>query len=221
MTRKMDIQPIEDHSFEFTRNWSRTRNLSAFRKYVYPQFVDRKIAYLEIGVFEGQSLVWMLQHVLTHSDSRAVGIDPWLMTRKLSGGDMEAVRLRAMDNLKPWVYSVDAVHQDWKCRLLHANSVEALLRMNGRQGFAGISKGTVDLCMIDGDHNSGAVLDDARLVWPLLKEGGWLLFDDVKNDREKKHHVKEGLSRFLDEQVGVVERVWKSRYMECFVKRCG
>jgi len=66
------------HDFRFTRNWFRRRNQATFEEYVLPMWAGKPITYLEIGVYEGQSLTWMMQNVLTHPDSRAVGIDPWL-----------------------------------------------------------------------------------------------------------------------------------------------
>ena len=102
MARLMDIQPIEDHKFQFTRNWFRNRNMQTFREYVHLQWTGRPMVYLELGVFEGMSLVWMLQYVLDHPDSRAVGVDPWLMTRKLDENTMTEVMVRAYRNLHPW-----------------------------------------------------------------------------------------------------------------------
>jgi hypothetical protein len=209
----------EGHDFLFTRNWFRLRNLPTFREYIHPAWAGRKITYLELGVFEGMSLVWMLQRVLTHPESRAVGIDPWLMTTKLGSADMEGVYERAVHNLTPWRVFMNGDSKFLlRCELVRASSAEALRRMVGR-GFVGI-KGheSVDLSMVDGNHNALAVLDDARLVWKLLKPGGWMLFDDVENDRPKQDHVKEGVEMFLQEDGHPVKLLWKHRYMECYEK---
>ncbi len=217
MARKMDPDR-SDYDFKFTRNWFRNRNLSTFRDYIYPHWSGRNIVYLEIGVFEGMSLVWMMQHILTSEGSRSVGIDPWLITSKISAERMREVMDRAHHNLLPWRRTGALNTNQKRCTLIQANSGEALIRMN-RKGYAGIKKGTVDLCMIDGNHKSGATLDDARLCWPLLKTGGWLLFDDVENDKEKIHHVKEGLDMFLDEIGNEAKFLWEHKYMEAFEKK--
>ena len=194
-------------TLQFTRNWFVKRNLETFRTHVLPTWRGRQCLYLEIGVFEGQSLVWMMQHVLTHPRSRAVASDPWLCTTKLTGDFMEDVRQRAIHNLKPY---------GDKCTLIRGNSAEVLRRMCGKGGYEGVQKGTVDLAMIDGDHNELAVLDDARHVIELVKVGGWILFDDVENDRPKDRHVKQGVELFLAEFGGRVKRLWKHKYVECF-----
>ena len=84
--------------------------------------------------------------------------------------------------------------------------------------FLGIAPGKVDLCMIDGDHNAATVYDDARLVFQLVRSGGWIMFDDVENGRAKTEHVKDGLTSFLQEYGDKVKLVVKDRYMEIYEK---
>jgi predicted O-methyltransferase YrrM len=154
-----------------------------------------------------------LQRVLTHPDAKAVGVDPWLMTTKLSSETMDEVRRRAHQNVEPW----QGVFGN-KCTLIRGSSAEVLrLMLKNKFGYAGIKRGSLDLCMVDGDHNELGVLDDCRLVWQLLKPGGWMIADDVENDKPKAHHVKEGLAAFLAETPGA-ELVVKKDYIECYRK---
>jgi hypothetical protein len=214
MARKMDL---DSTGMEFTRQWFRNRNLPTFREYIHPKWAGQPITYLELGVFEGQSMCWMLQHILTDLDARAVGIDPWLMTTKLDEDAMEDVHERAVDNLRgPMLTRIAGGHP--KCTLFRANSAEILRRMVGRHGFAGIKSGTVDLCMVDGNHNALAVLDDLRLVYQLVKPRGWILCDDWNNDRPKVDHVKEGVEMWLKEVGEGVRTEWQHKYMICFSK---
>ena len=193
--------------FQFTRNWFQKRNLETFREHVLPTWRGKQCLYLEIGVFEGQSLVWMHQHVLTHPRSRSVASDPWLMTTKLNGDFMEDVHQRAKANLS-----------HFPATLIRGNSAEVLRRMCGKGGYEGVQKGTVDLAMIDGDHNELAVLDDARHVIELVRVGGWILFDDVENDIEKKQHVKQGVELFLAESGDRVKELFRHKYVICYEK---
>lgn len=208
--RKDWLRLVVGHEFQFTRKWFANRNLNTFREHVLPEWSGKPILYLEIGVFEGMSLTWMLQKVLTHPNARAVGIDPWLMTSKLNTDQMEAVMARAFHNTEPWRE---------KCQLVRANSVEVLRRiLMRRKPFAGIKRGTVDLCMIDGSHDQLGVLSDARQCFRLLKVGGCMLFDDVENSKPKVDHVREGLDMFLREQPAV-ELAWRDGFVECYRKR--
>lgn len=217
MVRENHMKPIEGHTFNFSKGWFVTRNKKTFEEYVLPQFAGFPITYLEIGVFEGMSMTWMLQNVLTHPDSRAVGVDPWLMMPKRDTANMEAVRERAYSNLAPWL-------KTGKCQLFRATSSDFLdtcIYRNKRPGGIGVE--TVDLCMIDGNHWAPFVAYDAERAYKMLKSpkdstpGGMLLFDDVENDRDKPEgmHVETGIQMFLekmDYQGIVIE--WKHRYME-------
>jgi len=202
--REMDLTP---NGYQFTRNWFRNRNLPTFRKFVHPEFAAKPVTYLEIGVFEGQSMCWMAERVLTHPNARGVGIDPWLMTVKADGTMMEMVRQRALHNVGLW-------HQ---CQLVRGHSSEVLRKMKG-EGLAGITRRSVDICMVDGNHWAPYVLDDAYQCLQLLKPGGWMLMDDVENDGRKWHHVKEGLDMFMKKYGRCVEQIWKHRYMACLKK---
>ena len=142
MVRELDLKKGD---YEFTRNWFRNRNLPTFREFIYPVWKGKPITYLELGVFEGMSLTWMLQHVLTHTDSMAIGIDPWLITSKLNQEVMDAVKERAFHNTDEWRHT-------GKCILVRGCSAEILPRMRKR-GYACIGKKSVDICMIDGNHH--------------------------------------------------------------------
>lgn len=209
MTRLMGIEAVEGHQFQFTRNWFCNRNLPAFRELILPEWAGKPAKYLEIGVFEGMSMTWMLQRVLTHPDARAVGVDPWLMTTKIGPKEMEDIMHRAIENTSPWLD---------RRTLIRGNSAEVLrLMLRNRHGYMGIKAEGVDICMVDGDHNALGVIDDCRLVWKLLKPGGWMICDDVENDKQKVHHVDEGLRVFLSETPSA-ELVAKKDYIEIYCK---
>lgn len=201
------------HEMRFTRNWFSQRNLPTFVEMVVPSWQGKPCVYLELGVFEGMSMCWMLANVLTHPDSYGVGVDTWLQSTKLDERTFEEVRERAYHNTSPWRYPRES---GGKCELVRGCSAEILRKMQGRGGFAGIKTDSVDLCMIDANHWDLAVLDDARQAAKLVKIGGHLLFDDVENRIEKKDHVKQGLAAFLAESNGSVRFLWKHRFMECY-----
>jgi hypothetical protein len=52
----------------------------------------------------------------------------------------------------------------------------------------------------------------------LLKPGGLMMLDDVRNDIPKSDHVVDGLKRWLDEDKPQVEPAWSSKYMEAYRK---
>jgi len=110
------------------------------------------VNYLEIGVFEGRSMIWMLENILTHRTSRATGID-------IFPGNMKETYLGNL-NMSGF--------QDKVTTLAGYSQFE--LRKLPPQSF--------DIIYIDGSHMACDVLSDAVLSWLLLKDGGTMIFDD-------------------------------------------
>jgi predicted O-methyltransferase YrrM len=110
------------------------------------------LRYLEVGVFEGRSLIWMLENVLTHPSARATAID-------LFGSEYEAV---FDDNLEASGF---------------AYKVTKLAGPSARE-LRGLELGTYHVVYIDGSHTADDVLLDAALSWDLLAPGGLMIFDD-------------------------------------------
>jgi len=117
-------------------------------------FVGRpEIHYLEIGVFEGRSMLWALDHVLTHSSSQATGIDPQI--------------LEVLES------NLEKSSHGKRVRMIKGSSQIELRRL---------PLDSFDIIYIDGSHTADDVLADAVLSWDLLKVGGVLIFDDYEWD---------------------------------------
>lgn len=199
---------IKQPGLQFTRRWFQYRNCTTFSTFLYERFAGKPTNLIQIGVFEAMDLVWQFQHVLTHPKSRAVAIDPWLGTRKLDQDVMDGVYQRAVNNLSKWKDQV---------QIVRATSQEALPKMLDDYPF-GINPGEWDIVIIDGDHHAEPVYSDAVNSLPLVRKGGWLLFDDVRNRISKPDHVIHGLQRFLDDHGTSVEWAWGHRFCECYEK---
>lgn len=198
------------HQFQFTRNWFHNRNCCTFSTFFPREFDGTKpVRLIQIGVFEAMDLVWQLQNTLRHPNSRVFAVDPWVATTKLDQEYMEGVHDRAIWNLRPYREKV-VVHRGY--------SQQALRDGLRAKRLAGVPTGHWDIVIIDGDHNAPAVLEDAELALQLVRVGGWLVFDDVRNQQPKKDHVEAGLRKFLDIHEHEVEPVWSHRYCECFRK---
>lgn len=110
------------------------------------------IQYLEIGVFEGSSFLWVLENILTDPSAKGTAIDPFF-------GDSE---IKFRKNLAASGY------QD-KATVIKGFSYNELPKLP-RDSF--------DIIYIDADHRAKNVYLDAALSWGLLKTGGLLIFDD-------------------------------------------
>ncbi|MDH4195934.1 MAG: class I SAM-dependent methyltransferase [Candidatus Aminicenantes bacterium] len=138
-------------NYTFTADWFYTR-IETWNKILAPFKNRADVAYLEIGVFEGRSLLWMLENVLTHPSARATGID------KFSG----ALEKRFRDNLD----------------LSGAASKVKVIKGYSNVELRKLSINSFDIIYIDGSHLGKDVFVDAALSWSLLKKSGVLIFDD-------------------------------------------
>jgi len=165
----------------FTRRWFRNRGAEAnFQKHFLP-LSGARLAYLEIGVFQGASLHWMLSNVLTHPESKALAVDPWEKAGRRTQANMDAVFNLACANLRSWISS-------GRLLLLRGHS-ELVLSAPGRPKF--------DIAYIDGHHGYEHVVFDWQLAWPSLKPGGTVVFDDHTPGRNRNEGVVRGVSEFI------------------------
>lgn len=129
------------------------------------------LAFLEIGSFEGRSTCWLLENILTGSDSCIHCVDPWV------GQIYDAF----LTNTAAWSSSVIA----------HRGRSEDILPT---------IQGPFDFVYIDGLHMGFNVLQDATLTWTKLKVGGLMVFDDYLWEHQRLDRTlvpKDAVDGFL------------------------
>jgi predicted O-methyltransferase YrrM len=114
------------------------------------------IHYLEIGVFEGASLIWMLENIMTHDTAKVTCID-------LFPDDLEQI----------FLFNLDLSGSEHKVTTIKERSVTALRKF---------PFDSFDIIYVDASHTADNVMSDTMLCWPLLKPGGLLIFDDYLLD---------------------------------------
>ncbi len=110
------------------------------------------LKYLEIGSFEGRSVIWMMKNIFTHSTSSAEIIDSFY--------DKNEAILRR--NLKV-ANLTEKVH-------IHEGSSHLKLRNLPLQQF--------NLIYVDGCHCCRHLFSDLALAWDLLKPKSFMILDD-------------------------------------------
>lgn len=142
------------------------------------RFVGKRCVYLEIGSWGGASAEFAAKNILTHSESVGIGIDPYPPTRICP--DMEGLKALAASRVAhlgerwSWIYELSSVG---------LRKVQSL----------GCS---LDLVYIDGCHAGSAVMQDFLGVWPMLKKGSVVIFDDYWHRRAAKElwpHVRDAV----------------------------
>jgi Methyltransferase domain len=144
-------KPYYNQDYHFTTNWF-TPHIRVWEEILKEFSGKADLRYLEIGVFEGRSFIWMLENVLTHPSARLTAVDVF-------ADDLED---RFVNNIKKSGFGD-------KVEILKGKSQE-MLRQLPRESY--------DIIYIDGSHRAKHVFLDAALSWDLLKHGGLLIFDD-------------------------------------------
>jgi predicted O-methyltransferase YrrM len=140
-----------NNEYQFSSDWF-TYHVQIWEP-LLTAFKDKaNVRYLEIGVFEGRSAIWMLENILTHPSARLTAID-------LFPDDVQA---RFVGNL-------DRAGFRDKVEIFKGKSQDKLREL---------PRASYDLIYIDGSHRAKHVFLDAALSWDLLKDGGLLIFDD-------------------------------------------
>jgi predicted O-methyltransferase YrrM len=134
--------------YAFTSDWF-SADVPSWSQTLGPLRGRADLQYLEIGVYEGRSLLWVLENVLTDPTSHLTGIDVKLRPRLLSNLELSG-------------------HAD-RVTLIEGPSQVELRRLPLR---------SFDVVYIDGSHVSADVLSDAVQSFELLKDGGLMIFDD-------------------------------------------
>ncbi len=156
------------------------------------------LRFLEIGCFEGQASLWMLENVLTDPTSSLTVIDPFEIER-----DDTPQFHRFARNLG---------------RLMERVAVSV-----GRSQDVLISDvrpqmGPYDFIYVDGSHTSADVLADAVLAWPLLKPAGLMVFDDyqwddVVEDWKKPQIAVDAFVRCYQAHIASAKRRGKDQFV--------
>jgi hypothetical protein len=115
-----------------------------------------QLNFLEIGCFEGNCTCWLLENILTHETSSIKCIDPFNVYPKQE------------EHFDFNVSSTGFAYKVTKFRGMSLNVLPLLAR------------NSYDFIYVDGSHGMNAILIDALQSWPILKQGGFLVFDDYE-----------------------------------------
>lgn len=208
-----ETQYLETLNYNFSNTW--------FKNQVYnwhnhcQNFAQFPKRILEIGAFEGASTTWFLDNLLKHKKSRIVSIDTFegSVEHKDNPQIVEALEKR-------FKYNISICKGKHKLSVIKGKSTENLAKLlvNKTPKF--------DLIYIDGSHFASDVLQDAIGSWPLLKDGGFLVFDDYLWDwyEDPSHNPRLAIDSFLScfkNQFEIVEsnyQIWirktKGKYLQ-------
>jgi predicted O-methyltransferase YrrM len=149
--------------------------------------------FVEVGCKEGRTTGHILKSC---PKARVVAIDPWLAQEATDDPLAETYEKWDFEKIEAEFWKNVGEHRD-RCVMLRMTSEAAVVDFGP----------PADLVFIDARHDHDSVLEDIRLWWPLVKEGGILAGHDF-------NHKWPGIERAIAEsfnlmQVGVgPDSVW-------------
>ena len=151
------------NDYQYTKDWF------SWSPGVWEQLIPHLPArknFLEIGSFEGRSAVWIVQYMM-EDGGELICVDTWEGGAEHVNGEMSG----AEDRFKHNIDLIIGNFVDRDVQPIKSTSVDAL-------GNLISYKKQFDFIYIDGSHLAKDVLTDACMSWPLLKKGGFMVFDD-------------------------------------------
>jgi hypothetical protein len=146
---KSPVGSIYRRAYEFGEFDSFGHNVPVWKELLAGYAGKPNISYLEIGVWEGRSALWMLENILTSPSASVTAIDIVAKER--------------------WVKNLALSGRTQSVKMIVAPSQKALRSLDPE---------SFDIVYIDGSHLAADVLADAVFSWELLKPGGIMIFDD-------------------------------------------
>ncbi len=150
-----------------------------------------RLRFLEIGCFEGQTTLWLLDNILLHKDSSITVVD-------MFGGVFDGI-----------------TEPDYPTRFktnVAAHNAKVIEKPGRSSDVLPTLRGTFDFVYIDGSHDEQDVWSDATLAWPLLRAKGIVVFDDYQG----REGVRSAVDRFVVEHADAAE--WRSTSQYTVVK---
>jgi SAM-dependent methyltransferase len=185
----------------FTTNWFESVAKKNFEKHlkIYSGLDNRR--FLEIGCFEGAATSWTLKNILTGNNSAITVVDTF-------EGSIEHKGKVELSNLKNRFFENIQDYKD-KVNVIVGKSQDVLRNYRGQ----------FDFIYVDGSHLAFDVLQDAILVFDLLKYNGILAFDDYQWDGkgDQLQHPQIAIDAFLTVFADKFEIIEKN--YQLFLKR--
>jgi predicted O-methyltransferase YrrM len=155
---------LKGEGYELSADWF-SEKAPAWEVALAPFKGKPGVQYLEVGVYEGMSVSWMLENILTDPTSQVTAVDIFF------GTEAESVNGFSQDLRERFLRNIERAGGADRIRVVTDFSQLALRTLPLNH---------YDIIYIDGSHMGPDVLEDAILAFRLLKENGVLIFDDYR-----------------------------------------
>ena len=149
--------------------------------------VQSKQTIIEIGCFEGYGTLKLHSLLGTHPESKIICVDPWDDCYVKNNEIFAEIDPLFVGQYDKFIQNTVPIHNKLDIRRGLSTDVLKLLKHK-----------SIDFAYVDGDHSINQVYMDGCLLFPLMKQGGIILFDDY-NWSHKEEITKIGIDKFINE----------------------
>jgi predicted O-methyltransferase YrrM len=184
-------------------SWNVNLENSFYRLFNKP--LETKNTIVEIGCFEGYGTLKLHTLLGTHPESKIICIDPWddcYVKDKIIFSDIDPIFIGQYDK---FINNVQSIKN--KIEIKRGYSTDMLKT---------IENNSIDFAYVDGDHSANQVYIDGSLLFPLMKKGGIILFDDYYWHHNNEY-TQHGIDRFINEYKNLIEVLFIGP-VQCAVK---
>lgn len=178
--------------YQFTQDWF-SHNIPVWEQLatLLPQGQER--SFLEIGSFEGRSAVWIIENMMNPGDWIDC-VDTWEGSEEHKNGELNGAEERFDHNIDATISTTFLKEYRPEMALGHTTryghttfgnrvnvykyKCESSMYLASKLNSYFDGKNLFNFIYIDGSHTAKDVLTDACMAWPLLKQGGLMVFDD-------------------------------------------
>ena len=153
------------HGYVFTHDFF-AANIPDWTDWFSRLILEEPIDCLEIGSWQGGSATWLLDKVVGPRGGTLTCIDTFAGSSEHAGvlGGIGGTLEELFDR------NIARTGRAAQCRKLVGRSQDVVRRLADER---------FDFIYVDGAHEAKYVIQDALLCWPLLRIGGFMLFDDT------------------------------------------
>ena len=128
----------------------------------YIPIENKRINYLEIGVYKGENLGFVAKSYCQHSDSRMYCVDPWMDYD-------EYPEYKGQQDVLFGIFKNSIASYVDKC-IIHRGFSDNIVPTFQDNFF--------DIIYVDGNHETEYVYRDGKMALEKVKSGGYIIFDD-------------------------------------------
>ncbi len=169
---KSDVAWVKPQAFSFMRQlqgWCSEKKASILIDIILR---TKPETIVEIGVYGGKSVVPMACALKANGKGIIYGIDPWDNLASIQGVENES-------NIAYWsTINLTAIYQELVQKIRHFN-LEKQIKLIKGTSLEVEPIPDIDILHIDGNHSDITSYIDVTKWTPLVKSGGWIIFDDM------------------------------------------